>query len=134
MFWQARPHTRHDLLGRKLEVEGAPISIAVIDGDLLERLNQLSRTFKVRDELVCSVATIVGELGEPGTAYRTGKDLVGEVRAAARERRGHCKADADRAVEFMRDPGDEPAECSQPLGCNEIALCFAGVQSGFGQF
>src|SRR5215468_8747447 len=101
MFRQARPDTRHDLLGRKLQVKAAPIGMGVINGDLLERLNQFSRTFKVRDELVCSVATIVRELGEPGTAYRPGKKLVGEVGAAARERRGHCKADADRAIEFM---------------------------------
>ena len=107
--------------------------MAAIDGDLLERLNQFSGALQIRDELVCSVATIVSELGEQGTAHRTRGDLVGEVRAAVRERRGHRKTDADWVIDLVSNPRDETAECGESLGFDEIALRFAGVQSCFGQ-
>ncbi len=83
--------------------------------------------------MVCSVATTVSELGEQGTANRARGDLVGEVRAAVRERRGHRKADADRAIDLVCNPRDETAERGESLGFDEIALRFAGVQSCFGQ-
>src|SRR5271165_4744268 len=107
--------------------------MAAIGGDLLERLNQLCRTLEIGDELVCGVATTGSKLGEPGTPHRTGRQLVAEVRAAAHERRGHRKADADRAVELVCNPCDETAERGQPLGFDEIALRFTGVQGSFGQ-
>ena len=72
--------------------------MAAIDGNLFERLNEFSGALQIRDELVCSVATIVSELGEQGTAHPTRGDLVGEVRAAVRERRGHRKTDADWVI------------------------------------
>src|SRR5271166_5077005 len=107
--------------------------MAAIDGDLLERLNQFCGVLEIRDELVCSLPTAVSELGEQGTAHPTRGDLVGEVRAAVRERRGHRKADADRAIDLVCNPRDETAECGESLGFNEIASRFAGVQSCFGQ-
>ena len=33
----------------------------------------------------------------------------------------------------MGDAGDQAAECREPFGFDEIALCFAGVQSSLGQ-
>src|SRR6516164_4603 len=131
MFRQARPHTRNDLLGRQLEVKDTPISLAAIGGDLLERLNQFSRTLQIHDELACSVATTVSKFGEPGAAYRAGEDLVGEAVTALRERRGHRKAGTDRAVELVCNPADETAERGEPLSFDEIALSFAGVQGSF---
>src|SRR5712692_8178415 len=102
--------------------------MAAIDGDLLERLNQPSGALEIHDELVCRVATTVSELGEQGTAHWARDDLVGEVRAAVRERRGHRKADADRTIDLVCNPCDETTECGESLGFDEIALCFAGVQ------
>ena len=112
IVWQARPHTGHDLLGDQLEVEGAPVGQAAIDGNLLERLNEVAGAFEIRDELVRSVATGVGELGELGAAYLAGGDLVGEVRAAVRERRGHRQAGADRGIDLVRNARDQTAERS----------------------
>src|SRR5215471_1393800 len=45
-FPNAGPHTGHDLLGCKLQVEVAAIGTAAIDGNLLERLNELTRALK----------------------------------------------------------------------------------------
>ena len=127
---QARPHACGDLLGRKLEVEGAPIITAAVNGDLLERLNQTSSTLQVRDELFCGGAAAVGELDKLGAAHLARGHLVCEVGAAARQRR---RAGADRAADFVRYPGDKAAQRRESFGFDEIALCFAGVQSCFGQ-
>src|SRR4029453_16697979 len=102
--------------------------MAAIGGHLVDRLNQFSGALEVRDELVRSVATIISELGEQGTAQRTRSDLLGEVCAALRQRRGYRQADAHRAIDLVRNPGDETSECGQSLGFDEVALRFAGMQ------
>ena len=76
---------------------------------------------------------LVDELDQHGAAHRARGDLLGEVRAAVRERRGDRQADADRAVDFVGHAGDEAAERGEPLSLDEIALRFACVQSGFGE-
>ena len=53
--------------------------MAAVDGDLLERLDQLSGALEIGDQLVCGVAATVGEFLEHGTAHRTRGDLLGEV-------------------------------------------------------
>ena len=85
-FRQARPHTGHDLLGRKFEVKAAPISVAAIGGDLLERLNEFSGALEIRDELVCSVATRVSE------PCRAGNGAPGLRRSGRRSSRSGARA------------------------------------------
>src|SRR6516164_7583191 len=109
---QAGPHGSNDLLRRELEVEAAPIRLAAIDGDLLERLNQFSRALEIGDELIGGIAATVVELGNEGTTHGSREDGAAEVPATVRERGGHREADADRAVELVRNASNETAECS----------------------
>src|SRR5262245_9338399 len=83
---QPRPDTGDDLLGHDLEVEGPPVGMAAIDGHLLERLDQLTRTLKIGYQLVRRVAATLGELVELGAAHVAGRDLLGEGGAAVCER------------------------------------------------
>src|SRR5207237_5829759 len=126
---EARAHTCGDLFGRELEVEGAPIVTAAIDGDLLERLNQPGRALQVRDELFRGAATALGELDEQGAPHLARGDLVGEVGAAARQRRRDREAGAERARDFVGNACDQAAERRESFALDEVTLCFAGVQS-----
>src|SRR5262245_40778535 len=85
-FWQAGPYAGHDLLGHKLQVKSAPIGMAAIGGNLLERLNEVPGPLEICDKLVCTIATTFSELSEHGTAYFPGSDLLIEVRNAVCER------------------------------------------------
>ena len=104
--------------------------MAAIDGDLLERVIQFCGALEIGDELVCSVATAVSELGEQGTAHRT----IWSVKFAQR-----CTS-VEATVRPMptglliscATPATSPPSAAS-LSVDEIALRFAGMQSCFGQ-
>ena len=54
-----------DLIGRFPQIERAPIRVAAVDGDLLERLHQLARPLEIGDQLVGGVPPALEEFAEP---------------------------------------------------------------------
>ena len=112
-----RAQAGDDLVGRFPQVELAPVGVAAIDGDLLERLHQLAGTLQVGHQLIGGVAAAFEELVEPRTPQRPGIDLPGEIVAPAGEARRHREADADRDCSPRaprRRPGRRARRASRP--------------------
>ena len=71
---EGRPQAGDDLLGRLAHIEQAPLGVAAVDRDLLERLDQVGRAVEIGDQLL-------------GSLLAAGDELV-ELRCAGSRRRG----------------------------------------------
>src|SRR5450432_3692725 len=112
----------HHLLGRLPQIEYPPLRVAAVGRDLLERLDQVSGTIEIGDELLGGLVTAGNEFLELGTTDRTVADLFGELRASPREARRDREADADRIVDFMGDAGHQAAERGELLRFDQASL------------
>jgi len=99
---------------------------------LLDGLDQSAGALQIGDELLGGGAAAFGEIGELGAPQLVGGNLFLEGGGAPRERRSDCQAGANRARNFVRNARDETAERGEPLGFDEVALRFAGMQRSFG--
>ena len=105
-----------------LEFEAAPALRSLIDGHLLEALDQLGR---LGDGLQRQLTHLLGgldKLFQSGAADRLCPQLGGQLSRSLLQGRGGDQGIADRGVQLVRDPRHHGPQCRQGFGVDQFFL------------